>query len=228
MEYLELTSREAAYNLFGQLNTRLDDIRRYRFGFNQADKVDLDDIASRIFRIDPAITLPLVEGILESINNVLGNQDDFLEKIKVALMQTAEIFKLTTAKKSKKDDSEVIKEILVQELNHYKTWLLDMQDRLELINISSINQEVGKLQWDISIELLSDILKVLREQRSIIEENQGDLTSFVFRNFSSRKSKNISRKNLQNNLSGKVNNLTELKSFLSKLIRTASTFGEKS
>lgn len=228
MEYFELTPREAAYNLFGALNTRIDQIRRYDRTLNLDDKVDLDEITKKVFHLDPAITLPLVTSIIDSIEEVLLSKENILTKVEDRIKELTKKVPSAKPKGSKKKNPAIeITDKLIEELGIYKSSLSEIQERLEQLNIESTTQPGLRLKWGISLKLLADLFKVLREHQAILEEKEGELTTFISSNFSVPRSPKISKGSLSSLMSGNLNDHAEFKEFLKKLIITASQVGGK-
>jgi hypothetical protein len=228
MVNFELSPRESAYNIFGALNARIDQIQRYQLEYESKKNVNFDEIRNRVFNLDPVITIPLIQGTLDIIESVLGAQQVLQEKIKKSLAKSAALFPPTQGKKARNvDESEDITEGLLKELIDYKKDLSEISVKLEILNIESASQPSDRIQWNMTIELLCDLFKVIREHGSIKEAQKGQLTSFMSRNFSVSNTNSPSKLNIQNHMSGKVNNLTGLKILLIELSKTANLLGEK-
>jgi hypothetical protein len=233
MNYYELTPRESAYNYTVELNKRILLIQNGKISrINSENKVNVDELQEKICHIDPEISLPIIKNFILLISEILSDSKKLQNKIITELKLIDTQFSFN----NKKSDTEIKLEgkselaKLVGELSFYKNSLELIEDRLELLNIENATISIKKLKWNNSLEILCDLFKVLKDMNTIEEndKNKGELSSFIFHSFKTIKgTENGSLRNVNNHLSGKLNNLDNLNKFLSDVKNAAVKMGEK-
>ncbi|MBK7691217.1 MAG: hypothetical protein IPJ31_08905 [Bacteroidetes bacterium] len=182
MDHFELTPRESAYNAAGYIIKNIDQLRKGSIP-NKDYKAEVDEFENRVSHIDPAITLPVVQGILESIDTILASpeklSDQIVQNIDSTLIMASKLFQGSeNLNECAKPDVISIQNDLIKELNFYRASLGDLEERLEVLNIDAAAKATMKLKWDLPLERVADLFKVLREMECIKEEKDGDLVSF--------------------------------------------------
>jgi hypothetical protein len=213
----ELEQQEVAYNAFAALRTRIDDIRDCKQVFKDEEKLDFSEIKRQTSMLVPSIMWPILNNFIEEIDRIPDLLDLIKSEIQKNYVFSQELFGQTSVQDS--HDANRIYIRIRDELKYYKECLLEYEAECERLSITTATDNILKLQWEISLELICDLFKTLDKFNKITNE-KGHLVKFITAHFLAKDSREqLAKHNVANHISGDIKNERILIEFLNGLIK---------
>jgi hypothetical protein len=215
----EFEQRESALLRFKELKNRIYNIEDYKNISVDDQIIDFREIIKQTSHLDPSILIPIINELIFKIDNVIKQKDQIKDKIRLKLENYRALF--GSKEKSKAVNEKNIDNIfgqLKEELENYKSSLSEYEETCEVSGIGRTANNILKLQWEISIQLLSDLFKALELKGYISEGEKGNMVKFAKTHFLVKNSRDtLGQGSVKSEFSGGIKNHQKLLEFLNHM-----------